>query len=209
MEQLLRHTVSNDWMTLVVLSSMLLLALAKHISSVRFAEFLQLVVTDKYFYMQGKDTRLFSMFNVFLFLFQSLSFGILLYLLGKTFFAETLAELRFPFLTIVVGYSVFTLLKIAIEKGIGMMFSIEKVLTLYTYQKVSYRNWLSLIVFACNVHCHALSCALSACSFACVARVVRACWARCHAVHASFVHVARVVSCVARCPRAIFVGDHN
>ena len=151
MEQLLRHTVSNDWMTLVVLCSVLLLVLAKHISSVRFTEFLQLVVTDKYFYMQGKDTRFFSMFNVLLFLFQSLSFGMLLYLLGRTFFAESLAELRFPFLTIAVGYSAFTLLKIAIEKGVGTMFSIEKVLTLYTYQKISYRNWLALIVFAFNV----------------------------------------------------------
>src|SRR5690606_19155762 len=120
-----RHTVSNDWMMLAVLSSTLLLVLAKHINSVRFTEFLQLVITDKYFYMQGKDTRFFSMFNVLLFLFQSLSFGMLLYLLGKTFFTETMAELRFPFLTIVVGYSIFTLVKIAIEKGVGMMFSIE------------------------------------------------------------------------------------
>ena len=151
MEQLLRHTVSNDWMMLAVLSSTLLLVLAKHINSVRFTEFLQLVITDKYFYMQGKDTRFFSMFNVLLFLFQSLSFGMLLYLLGKTFFTETMAELRFPFLTIVVGYSIFTLVKIAIEKGVGMMFSIEKVLVLYIYQKISYRNWLALIVFACNI----------------------------------------------------------
>jgi uncharacterized membrane protein YbhN (UPF0104 family) len=50
---------------------------------------------------------------------------------------------------------------------------------------------------------HALSCALYACSFACVTRVVRSSCARCRAVRASFAHVARVVSRVARCLRAI------
>jgi hypothetical protein len=62
----------------------------------------------------------------------------------------------------------------------------------------------SRVVRECRAcYSHALSCTLSACSFACVAHVVRACCARRRAVRASFVHVTRAVSRVARCPRAI------
>jgi len=125
--------------------------MAKRTSTVRFTEFLQLVITDKYFYMQGKDTRFFSVFNLLLLGFQSLSFGLFFYLLGKAFFTEKLVELRFPFATIVLAYFLFTLLKATIEKGIGKMFSINKLLDLYTYQKISYRSWLALVIFACNV----------------------------------------------------------
>jgi hypothetical protein len=52
-------------------------------------------------------------------------------------------------------------------------------------------------------HGHVLSCALSVCSFTCVAHVVHACCARRRAVHAEFVYVARAVSRAARCPRSI------
>jgi hypothetical protein len=62
----------------------------------------------------------------------------------------------------------------------------------------------SRVVRECRAcYSHVLSCALSACSFACVAHVVRACWARRHAVRASFVHVTRAVSRVVRCPHTI------
>lgn len=151
MEQLLRHTPSTDWVTAVLVVSLLLLAVAKWQNNLRFSEFLQLLVTDKYFSMQGKDVRFFSGFNLLLLLFQSLTFGLLLFLLFHTFFPETIRKLSYPYAIIAGGYLLFTLAKAGLEKGIGYLFSIDKLIDLYVYQKNSYRSWIALIVCLGNV----------------------------------------------------------
>ena len=55
------------------------------------------------------------------------------------------------FLKILFVVFVFIIVKTSIEKMIGAIFSIEKVINHYIYEKLSYRNFLSLLLIVTNL----------------------------------------------------------
>lgn len=151
MEEIARHTPSADWATALIVACLMLLALAKLLNSSRFNEFIQLVITNKYFFMQGKEKNVFSAFNMILFAVQAISVSLFLFLAAGAFFPERIAQDEFLFVKIVSGYVLFVLFKLLAEKIIAAVFSITGIIDDYLYQKLSYRNLLSLLILFANV----------------------------------------------------------
>ncbi len=142
---------SNDWATYLLVFCFLLLAATKYFYPRRFSELLMLPLSDKYFNVYGKEDSVNHPFNVLLFTVQVISASIFVFLLFKAFHPQTLEENSSLFIQVCTVYAVFVLVKVTIEKMVGNIFSMERLIDSYLFQKLSYRNVLALGVLIGNI----------------------------------------------------------
>jgi hypothetical protein len=145
-----RQIESLDWVTLLLMSCVILYALTKYFYPRRFQEFAMLPITNKYFLVQGRNDVIQHPFNVMLFATQVISISLFIYLLIKTENRQAVLDNQWLFVQICTAYIGFILIKYYIEKIIAAVFSLEAVLNAYLYQKLTYRNLLSMVVFVAN-----------------------------------------------------------
>lgn len=125
----------------------LIIAILKVIYPKRFNDFIRLPVSNNYFLAKGKSEELRHPFSILLFVIQLISTSLFVNL----FFLEKGKANVFLFLQILFVVFVFIIVKTSIEKMIGAIFSIEKLIDHYIYEKLSYRNFLSLLLIIINL----------------------------------------------------------
>ena len=137
---------SLDWVTLIMVGCILIIAILKVIYPKRFNDFIRLPVSNNYFLAKGKSEELRHPFSILLFVIQLISISLFVNL----FFLEKGKANVLLFLQILFVVFVFIIVKTSIEKIIGTIFSIEKLIDHYIYEKLSYRNFLSLLLIITN-----------------------------------------------------------
>ena len=142
-----RTIESLDWVTLIMVGCIVVIAILKVIYPKRFEDFIRLPVSNNYFLAKGKSEELRHPFSILLFVIQLLSISLFAYL----FFLDKGEANVLLFLKILTAVFVFIIAKISIEKMIGTIFSIENVIDQYVYEKLTYRNFLSLILIIANL----------------------------------------------------------
>ena len=138
---------SLDWVTLIMVGCILIIAILKVIYPKRFNDFIRLPVSNNYFLAKGKSEELRHPFSILLFVIQLISISLFVNL----FFLEKGKANVLLFLKILFVVFVFIIVKTSIEKMIGAIFSIEKLIDHYIYEKLSYRNFLSLLLIIANL----------------------------------------------------------
>ena len=138
---------SLDWVTLIMGGCILIIAILKVIYPKRFNDFIRLPVSNNYFLAKGKSEELRHPFSILLFVIQLISISLFVNL----FFLEKGKANVLLFLQILFVVFVFIIVKTSIEKIIGTIFSIEKLIDHYIYEKLSYRNFLSLLLIITNL----------------------------------------------------------
>jgi hypothetical protein len=151
LEAIERFTVSQDWITLLVLLALVLLVVAKYAFTQRFAHFTMLFATDKYLVLKGKDPNLFHPFNVILFVVNLISVGLFIYIFYLTFENASPERPKVLFLRIVTAYAAFVLLKFSLEKIIADVLSVNERMDYYLFFKLSYRNFISMILLPVSI----------------------------------------------------------
>ena len=136
-----------DWVTLIMVGCILIIAILKVIYPKRFNDFIRLPVSNNYFLAKGKSEELRHPFSILLFVIQLISISLFINL----FFLEKGKANVLLFLQILFVVFVFIIVKTSIEKMIGAIFSIEKLIDHYIYEKLSYRNFLSLLLIIANL----------------------------------------------------------
>ena len=136
-----------DWVTLIMVGCILIIAILKVIYPKRFNDFIRLPVSNNYFLAKGKSEELRHPFSILLFVIQLISISLFVNL----FFLEKGKANVLLFLQILFVVFVFIIVKTSIEKMIGAIFSIEKLIDHYIYEKLSYRNFLSLLLIITNL----------------------------------------------------------
>ncbi len=142
---------STDWATYMLLGCFILFALSKYFYPKRFHEFSMLPITNQYFFVHGKNDEINHPFNIMLFAAQVICVSVFFYLLFKVFNPSEVQENEWLFLQICTAYSVFVLIKFSLEKIIGNIFSLDEIINNYLYQKLSYRNFLAILLFIANL----------------------------------------------------------
>ena len=137
---------SLDWVTLIMVGCIVVIAILKVIYPKRFNDFIRLPVSNNYFLAKGKSEELRHPFSILLFVIQLISISLFVNL----FFLEKGKANVLLFLQILFVVFVFIIVKTSIEKIIGTIFSIEKLIDHYIYEKLSYRNFLSLLLIITN-----------------------------------------------------------
>ncbi len=151
MEVITREIISTDWITIVILLCFALLATAKLMNSARFSEFVMLFNTNKYIVLNQKGNKLSTFFNGILILVQVLSVSLFIYLcLDVLQWQSDIINITL-YLKIASLYLFVLICKILVEKIISTIFSIEILIEDYLFYKLSYRNFLGVILLPLNL----------------------------------------------------------
>lgn len=138
---------SVDWVTLIMVGCIVVIAILKVIYPKRFEDFIRLPVSNNYFLAKGKSEELRHPFSILLFLIQLISISLFAYL----FFLEKGKATVLLFFQILSAVFIFIIVKTSIEKMIGAVFSIKNVIDQYIYEKLTYRNFISLLLIIANL----------------------------------------------------------
>ncbi|WP_366520010.1 DUF4271 domain-containing protein [uncultured Aquimarina sp.] len=151
MEVITREIISTDWITIVILMCFVLLATAKLMNSARFSEFVMLFNTNKYVVLNQKGNKLSTFFNGVLVLVQALSVSLFIYLCLDVLQWQSDTVDVILYLKIASLYLFVLICKILVEKIISAIFSIEILIEDYLFYKLSYRNFLGVILLPLNL----------------------------------------------------------
>ncbi len=150
MEAIERTFISNDWITLILVSCLVLLTVVKIAYANKFADFSELFLNEKYLLKTGKEIKFNDSFNVLLFIVQLLSVSLFLYLIVNALDLAPDISPFFVYLRIFVIYSLFVGVKFLVEKMMAVLFNGEKEMANYHYHKLVYRNYFSIILILIN-----------------------------------------------------------
>lgn len=151
MEAIERYSISNDLLTIVILLVLLLLVVARSLFQNRFEDFTSLLTSAKYLVIKSKEHKSLFGFNVLMLMVHILSISLFLFVLYRSFFSPEMENSAIVFLQITTGYSFFILLKITVEKIIANVFDVDQAIDHYLFQKHTFRNFISLILFPVTI----------------------------------------------------------
>jgi len=124
-------------------------ALAKLVSPKRFDDFAFVLGNSKYLKIYAKEQKFFDKFDALLFINLVLSAAVFLFIVYRTM-TETMDPSINIMFKLTVGIGTFFLIKVLFERLIGSLFSIDKLIDDYLFQKITYKNYLGLILLPIN-----------------------------------------------------------
>ena len=147
---MLRETLSNEWFTVLLIISIVLIAGVKLMFTNRFNNFVILVGNSKYLKIYSREQKNFELFNGFLFLNLIISLSLFIILIKRN--QSNTNDINFDlFFKLSVGIGAILLIKVLIERLLGNLFEIGELTDSYLFQKISYRNYLGLILIPINI----------------------------------------------------------
>ncbi len=147
---MLREIVSNEWYTILIVTSITLIAIVKVMHTSRFSDFLMLIGNSKYLKIHSREQKFFEIFDGVLFLNLIISTSLfLLLIIGNQSNAQNI-DMMF-FLKLIIGIGGAFLIKILLERLLGSLFEIDELIDSYLFQKISYRNYIGLILIPINI----------------------------------------------------------
>ncbi|NER16960.1 DUF4271 domain-containing protein [Spongiivirga citrea] len=149
-DAIIRNVETNDWLTILLVLALVLTTVAKSLFESRFAYFTSLFTNNKYISIYGKEKNLvINRFSLLLFSAQIISLAIFIYL---SFFAlsDVAATTDYLFIKIISYLLVIIAFKYFLEKTIAAVFEIDALFEDYNFQKISYRNLISLYLIPIN-----------------------------------------------------------
>lgn len=158
-EIIFRHLTSNNWITVILVCLFIVLAWLRSRYGERFIDFLSILFSNKYFNTHDKSPSVFNFFSFICFVLNGLILSLLLYFLVISLDFNWIPANQFIlYIQLFIGYNIFIGVKYMIEKIIGNIFNIEKLLDNYLFFKITYKNFLALclipFLLIINYACH-------------------------------------------------------
>ena len=151
MEPILRTANTADWITIILLSSLIFLVLAKGMFYSRFLNFIILPFNNKYIFMYNKKEKLINWFHIFFTIFQIINFALFVYLARKLLANTDNEPYPFMFPVILACIFLFILLKVVLQLGNGFIFGSGKAIGELIFKKLSYLNYSGIVMFLANM----------------------------------------------------------
>jgi len=136
--------------TIIIVVSLLFITLAKALYPKRFNDFVSVVGNSNYLKIYLREQKFFDKFDALLFVNLILSITIFSFICvhyDSVLLNPSIDDLFKLF----VGIGIFVLIKVLLERLIGSLFEIDKLIDAYLFQKISYKNLLGLLLFPINV----------------------------------------------------------
>ena len=151
MNNVVREALHADWITLVMLLSLVFILVAKQLFYTRFLNFMALPFNNKYLLMYSKRDKLFNWFNIFIAGFQLINLTLFIFYSADILFQADLSSTPINFLIIFSLILLFFLLKIFIQLGNSYVFDSQKTITDIIFKKISFLNFSGLVLFIANI----------------------------------------------------------
>ena len=145
MNQAIRNTINQDWITFIILGCLILVSFVKYRYPRKFEDFLLIISSDKFLSTSIHYNSLTHPFNSILAIVQWFSISLFIYI-GYCFYTHrVLGQEYIIYLYIALGYVIFEQLKLFLERFIGYLMQLSQLIKPYTYRKVVFKNFLSLL----------------------------------------------------------------
>ena len=151
MNPIYKTVESFDWMTIAILLSLVIIALAKYMFQTRFLSFLILPFNNKYIVLYNKKGRLFSWFHVLMTLFQLINLSLFIFLAWKVFSKDTSIDPIPIFALIFALVGGYQITKGLLQSVKGFVFNTQDLVAEIIYTKLTYLNHSSLIMLISNI----------------------------------------------------------
>ncbi|SIS41052.1 protein of unknown function [Zobellia uliginosa] len=151
MEPILRTAGTADWITIILIGSILFLVLAKGLFYSRFLNFIILPFNNKYIFMYSKKEKLMNWFHIFFTIFQVINFALFIFLARQILREGTDDVYPFMYPIILACLLGFIVVKIILQLGNGFIFGSIKTIGELIFKKLSYLNYSGIIMFLANV----------------------------------------------------------
>lgn len=146
---MLREVPSHTLYTILLLICLVTVAVAKSIAPKRFSEFIMVIGNSRYLKIYGKDQKFLDYYDGLLFLNLVLSSSIFCVLCFESL--TNYVEINTTLIVkLVVGIGIFILVKVLLERLIASLFEIDVIIDNYLFQKISYKNYLGLLLLPIN-----------------------------------------------------------
>ena len=146
---MLREVLSTELYTILLVICFVLVAVAKLLFPKRFQDFLMLLINFRYLKVYSREQKFFDMFEGLLF--TNLIIGLSVFILLCINLSISLPKTEY--LTtpkLVFGVGVLILIKILFERLVSSILKIDSIIDNYIFQKVSYKNFLGLLLIPIN-----------------------------------------------------------
>jgi hypothetical protein len=151
MEATNRLVENIDGITVLLLISLLMVAIAKDLFYNRFISFIILPFNNKYISLYNKKDKLLNWFHIFFSFFQLLNFSIYIYFISKILF-KTDTQNYFMSIVLIFGLLiVFLTTKILLQLGGGLVFNNHKMIVEFIFRKLTYLNYSAIVMLIANI----------------------------------------------------------
>jgi hypothetical protein len=146
---MIRAVSSNELFTILIIASLLIVAMAKLVSPKRFSDFVFVFGRSKYLKIYAREQKFFDRFDALLFANLVVSSAIFIFILYQYITDTSTISINLMF-KLAFGVGAYLLIKVLIERLIGSLFEIDKLIDEYLFQKITYKNYLGLILLPIN-----------------------------------------------------------
>lgn len=146
---MIREVISYEWFTVFMVLGLSLITMAKVLFTNRFLDFIGVLGNSKYLKLYTKDQKFIDFFDGLLFLNLAIGLSVFGYFSYLTLEPTEIFELD-VFLKILLGITGISLIKILIERLVGSLFEIDKLIDSYLFQKTSYKNFNGFVLLITN-----------------------------------------------------------
>jgi len=146
---MLRNVISNDLYTILIVIGLILIAVCKVLFAKRFQDFILVLGNSKYLKIYAKDQKFFDVFDGLLFL----NFVLAISIFGFISYNHLTTELEISkllLLKLTAIIAILIVMKTLLERLIGSVFEIDFLIDNYLFQKISYKNFLGIILMPLN-----------------------------------------------------------
>lgn len=145
MQAIPRYFEAYNWITILLVIFLILLAVVKNRYLEDFQDFISIIFSKKYFTEAEKSNKIFTPLSLWLFFIGALviSLGIS-FLISGLFGTKEVSLLLF--FKVFIIYIVFILSKFFVEKICGNVFYLETFFDDYIFYKLTFKNFLNIII---------------------------------------------------------------
>ena len=146
----MRNIITHEWFTIFTIIGLFAIVIAKFVNTLRFNDFLYVIGNSKYLKIYTKDQKFIDQFDSFLFVNLAVSFSIFSYFAYSTFVTPLSFELN-SFLKLLFAVSTIVIIKTLLERLIGSLFEIDKLIDYYLFQKTTFKNYSGIVFLIANL----------------------------------------------------------
>jgi hypothetical protein len=147
---MLRDILHNDWLTAFIFLGLVFIAFAKYLYANRFMDFIGVLGNSKYLKIYARDQKFIDGFDTLLFLNLVISISVFGYVSYQNLIYQHPFDILI-FLKVIFAVAAIILIKTLLERLIGSLFDIDKLMDIYLFQKTSYKNYTGFVLFTINL----------------------------------------------------------
>ena len=148
---MLRNIVINDWYTVLILVCMVFIAAAKFLYSSRFNDFIEIIINSNYLKIYLKDQKFINAFDGLLFINLTISISIFVILSLINLENNIQEQSLYLYYKLFIAIGSVLIIKVLLDRLIGSLFEIDELMNDYLFQKITYKNYLGLILLPINI----------------------------------------------------------